>query len=299
MSAKELEVLSNEQINELTKLDRNNEMGVGVVKNLGIRTLPVLDDETGEIVEKEVQVVILLTRGNTKVYCLVEEFAEYQYKSLVKFVGQQREFVVDHIDLQNRIAFVSVKKAEQQKSEQFWDMLEFLDKEGKLQDEVFEGVVQSHNPATGNLFIKVQGTETYMDKKDWDYDYIADVETIFNRGQVINVKVLHFNRESGVIRVSRKDTFVDPFIELENYVDDFMAGKVDDVDDVHGIFVQLDLGVRVKAEKPRHLEEPFVGEVVTCRLKSVDTERRRARVVIVNYPNGKKELADPGSFLFN
>jgi small subunit ribosomal protein S1 len=50
--------------------------------------------------------------------------------------------------------------------------------------------------------------------------------------------------------------------------------------------------------KPAYLEEPIVGDIVSCTVRSIDKKKRHAKVVIVGYPRGKKKRKDLGAFLF-
>lgn len=138
-----------------------------------------------------------------------------------------------------------------------------------------------------------------MQPNDWSWDRGRSIEDQVDRGQKVKVKVLRFDRENNLIQVSRRHTLEDPFKKLERLKDmSTVAGVVTSVDPIHGIFVQLDVGLEVKGLRRNGDPEPLPGDVVSCAIRTIDSKNRHAKAVIVGYPRGKKKRKDVASFLF-
>lgn len=286
-----------EQLENLARMKRNKEIVRGVITSVGTKKARVLEE--GKYVEKEMEVALFLLEGGIHAYCPANEFSDYEFKSLNGFTGSIQEFLIDHLDLEAKAAVVSVRKADQIKKAKFYEDLQALQESGELENKIFEGVVWGVNPKTRRVFVRINGADCFMLPNDWSWERGRRIEQQVNRGETIQVKVLRFDKENDLIQVSRRHTLEDPFKKLERLKDmDTVAGVISGVDPVHGIFVQLDVGLEVKGIKPSYLEEPIVGDVVSCRIRSIDRKNRHAKVVIVNYPRGKKKRKDVGAFLF-
>jgi small subunit ribosomal protein S1 len=287
---------TDEQLENLARMKRNREIVQGVITSIVTKKAKVLEGDKYE--DKEMEVAIFLLEGGVTAYCPATEFSEYEYKSLNGFTGSKQEFIIDHFDLESKTAVVSVKKADQIKKEKFYNELEALNENGELQQRVFEGIVWGFNPKTRRIFVRINGANCFMLPNDWSWER-RNVEHQIQRGETIQVKILRFDREQDLIQVSRRHTLEDPLKKLERLKDmQSIAGRITKVDPVHGIFVQIDVDLEVKGIKPSYLEEPIVGDIVSCVIRSIDREKRHARVVITGYPRGKKKRKDLGSFLF-
>ncbi|WP_374717737.1 S1 RNA-binding domain-containing protein [Neobacillus sp.] len=287
---------TDEQLENLARMKRNREIVQGVITSIVTKKAKVLEGDKYE--DKEMEVAIFLLEGGVTAYCPATEFSDYEYKSLNGFTGSKQEFIIDHFDLESKTAVVSVKKADQIKKEKFYNELEALNESGELQQRVFEGVVWGFNPKTRRIFVRINGANCFMLPNDWSWER-RNVEHQIQRGETIQVKILRFDKEQDLIQVSRRHTLEDPLKKLERLKDmQSIAGRITKVDPVHGIFVQIDVDLEVKGIKPSYLEEPIVGDIVSCVIRSIDREKRHARVVITGYPRGKKKRKDLGSFLF-
>lgn len=289
-----------EELEVLARAWRNKEMVQGVVRSVAKRKMPI-QQEDGSYVTKEVEVAIFLLENGIKAYCPAPEFSSHQFQTITGFTNTLQEFIIEQLDIENQIAIVSVRKADEIKAQLFWDELIHLDEQNKLDEHIYEGVISGINPETERIFIKVNGLDCFMLKYDWDHGRIGDIHTTIRnmRGTNIKVKVLRIDKERKMVQVSRKDAIEDPFEKLKELKDmESIAGKITEVHPIHGIFVQLDDGLEGKGIKPRNLEPPIVGDLVSCRIRSIDWENRRFRVVITGYPRGKKTRKDVGSFLF-
>lgn len=285
------------QLENLARLKRNREIVKGVVTSVGSKKGKVLEE--GKYVEKETEIAVFLLEGGVTAYCPANEFSDYEFRTLNGFTGTMQEFIIDHLDLEDKMAIVSVRKADQIKKERFLEELQALEDSKKLEEKVFEGTVWGFNPKSRRVFVRINGADCFMLPNDWSWERRNNLEQEVERGEKIQVKVLRFDKENNLIQVSRRHTLEDPFRKLERLKDmTSVAGKISGVDPVHGIFVQLDVGLEVKGIKPSYLEEPIVGDIVSCTVRSIDRKKRQAKVVIVGYPRGKKKRKDLGAFLF-
>lgn len=281
----------------LADAHRKREILQGVIRTVSFKRMPVKTEKGYITMEQEVAEINLL--GGVRAYCPASEF-HHEFHTIRGFSGSIQEFIVDRLDLDHQIAIVSIKKADEIKAEQFWETLEYLDKKGELQNETFEAKVSGFKQETQNIFVRIQGVDAYMNRRDWDHGYVPNVADIADRGATIKVKVISFDKERKTVRVSRKAAYKDPFdFLIENQHSKSIGGKVVNVHPVHGIFIQLDEGLEVKGMKPRQLPEPVVGDIVSVRVQRIDKENRHAKVVIQGYPQGKKLRKDVGAFLFD
>lgn len=280
---------------------RNQEPIKAMVRSVGERKMPVLDKESNKVVTKNVECAVFELEGGVKGLCPSFEFAEHEFRSLVGFVGTVHDLIVLELDAENKLAVVSVKRADEIKKERFWKKLKELQEQGEeaLKTVDFEGVITGFNLQSQTIFVKVEGQDCFLKRSDFDHTSIRNIAEVAERNTHITVRVVRFNEETSQVQVSRKLAIADPFEELRQYKeDDAVVGTVTGVHPEHGIFVQLKKGVQIKASKPKDLEPPIVGDIVTLRIKNVDFEKRQARSVIIGYPQGKKKLKDVTSFLY-
>ncbi|MGS2778435.1 S1 RNA-binding domain-containing protein [Robertmurraya sp. GLU-23] len=273
------------QLEDLARFKRDREVVRGVVTSISMI--------------KDKEIAFLMLENGVTAYCPADEFSAHEFRSLNGFAGTMQEFIVTNLDLDQEVAIVSIKQADEMKKAKFLSQLEVLEQSELLHTFEFDGVVTGINSKNRNIFVRINGVDAVMYPSDYSWDRGRRIEEQVQRGEKIKVKVIRFNKDSNMIRVSRRHTLEDPFVKLEALQHhSAVAGKVTGVDPVHGIFIQLDVGLEVKGVKPNQLEEPIVGDIVSCRVRSIDKEKRQAKVVITGYPRGKKKRKDVGAFLF-
>jgi small subunit ribosomal protein S1 len=273
------------QLEDLARFKRNKEIICGVVTSISVI--------------KDIEIAFLMLENGVTAYCPANEFSSHEFRSLNGFAGTMQELIVDRIDLEQELVIVSIKKADEIKRAKFLSQLEVLEQSEQLHLFEFDGTVTGINPKNRMIFVRINGVDCIMYPNDYSWERGRRVEDQVNRGEKIKVKILRFNKDNNTIRVSRRHTLEDPYLKLEALQHhSSIAGKVTGVDPVHGIFIQLDVGLEVKGIKPNQLEEPIVGDIVTCRIRSIDKENRQAKVVITGYPRGKRHRKDVGAFLF-
>lgn len=286
---------SNEALEYLADKHRKSEVVEGVIRSL--KTLKVPQEVEGEIKTVEQTTLLVALPGGVTGYCPATAFRERTFKSYNQFVSHKDSFVITEIDLENQVALLSAVKAAEQMSELLWGKLEALEHEKALDTEVFDAVVTSYNQKSGVIHVRISGQDAYMFRDEWSW---RDRDVIdAQQGEKIQVKVVMFDKEQKLVRVSRRLALPDPYEILGTLqTGDIIAGRVSDVHPINGLYVEIENGVVLKGSKVRALEEPDVGDFVTCRVKNIDPANRKGRVVILSYPRGKREKKDLGSFLF-
>ncbi|WP_036803207.1 hypothetical protein [Pontibacillus halophilus] len=288
-------------LQHLSMLRRNREITSGIVRSVGKRKMPV--EEGGKMVTREVETAIFNLKGGFVGFCPIHEFGEQNFSSLTGFVGTTHEFIIEELisdeESDTHIAIVSVKKADKQKKEAFWDRMKLVEGEGALDKENFEGYITGYSMETRKIYVKVNGQDCFMNMNDWDHERYSDIRGEVQRNMTIPVKVLRFKEDTEQVQVSRKAAIPDPFQELLKYEqDDAIVGRVSAIDPRHGIFVQLDNKLELKGTVPRQIPDPVVGEKVSCKIRDINVKERKGRVVIIGYPEGKKKVNDLDSFLY-
>lgn len=276
---------------DLTKAYRNQEVITGV-----IRSVKEMDVPGSSVKGLAPTLVVALPDGVTG-YCPGSDFREFKVRSFNRFVGTEDSFVITKLDLDSKLAILSGVIANHKLTKAFWEELIAAEKADKLGVNEYDAVVTGINTAKGVVHCRIQGQDAYMFRSEWSWNSREAIDA--QVGETIRVKIMSIEPTAKLVRVSRKMMMTDPMEILTTMKkDDIIAGKVVDVSPLHGIFVEVETGVVLKGTLPRRLEEPDVGDFVTCRVERVEPKNRRGRVIIINYPKGKRKKKELGSFLF-
>lgn len=287
-------------LQELSRKHHFNEILEGVVRSVTTRTLKERGEDN-ELREIYKDVLVIALPGGITGYCPAEDFSDVKHRNYARFVGQKEKFMISQIDLNSEFVLLSGKAAQARLKEEFWTQVEDLKEQNALGEKTFEAVVTSINENNRVVHIKISGQDAYIKPNEWSWNRRDGIDT--QRGETIQVQIMRFDREQGIVACSRRLALPDPYRFLSTLKKgDIIAGKVSQVSPIHGIFVQLENGLDVKAGKIARLDEPDVGETVSCRVVNEITRepngRIRGRVLILDYPNGKRRKKDLGSFLF-
>lgn len=282
---------NNEVLEHLAMQQRNGEMVKGVIRSIKTMKLPP------KMVEEDVLIVAL--PGGVTGYCAASDFRERSFRNLDQFVTHSEMFIITRLDLDNNMAILSEKLAGEKQRAKFWDTIEELQAKNALDTVTFEGQVTGYNQMKGIIYVRINGQDTYMFRNEWSWREREVVDA--QNGETVTVKVTLFDRESSSVRVSRRAALKDPWELIGDSLQlgQVIAGRVSQVHPIHGLFVEIENGVEIKAGKMRSLEEPDVGDFVSCRLQKLDIKKRNGRVTIIGYPRGKQKKKDLGSFLFD
>lgn len=285
-----------ESLELLAEQFRFQEIVSGVVRSSMSMKLPVVrEDGSREDVEEETLIVQL--PGGITGYCASSEFGERDYRSFARFIGTTQKFIITDLNLDHQIALLSEKKASARLRDVFWEDIIQADEEGILKDQEFNAIVSGYNREKGIIYVRLNGQDAYMFRREWSW-YERDIVDA-QVGETIQVKIELFDKDERILRVSRRKALPDPYDFLATLrKDQLIAGKVAAVHPIHGLFVEVENGVVLKAGKIRQLEEPDINDIVTCRVRTIDAEERKGKLMIIDYPRGKRKRKDLGSFLF-
>lgn len=296
-----------QQLNDLTRAHRYDEYMNGVIRSIIAKPVRILDEISGSYKLQKKEFFMVALRNGSIGYCPTELFATREYQNYRRFVGINVNFAIESIDLDARILVLNAKVAQEKSIALFWETLEELKESNTLKEHRFLATVRGKNEDTRRIYVTIEGQSCFMDYSQWSYNPRDTVDV--SNGDEIEVMVQRFDKERQLVSVTRKKTLSDPYKFLEGLKkNDIVAGKVASVHPIHGIYVQVENGLDVKAGKMKQLEEPCVGDVVTCRVQ-VPIRRRikdgrptdsvQGRIAIIGYPKGKRVKKDLGSFLFD
>ncbi|WP_028393935.1 hypothetical protein [Bacillus cihuensis] len=285
-----------EELEDLARKARIGEIVQGVVRSSSFMKIPVIRGN-GQTQMVEEETLIIALPGGITGYCPASEFWDRDYSSMVRFIGTTQNFIITRLDQPTQMALLSEKQAGKQIRDSFWDDLIELDKNDSLQDETYDAIVVGYNQQKGVVHLRINNQDAYMYRSEWSWSERPIVDA--QNGEKIQVKIIQIEPNEKLVRTSRKLAQPDPFDFITKLkVGQLIAGRVEAVHPVHGLFVEVENGVVLKAGKVRALEEPEKGDFVTCRVRSINAEERKGKLMIINYPRGKRKKKDLGSFLF-
>lgn len=287
-------------LQELSRKHHFNEIFEGVVRSVTTQTHKERREDN-ELHEVSKEVLVIALPGGITGYCPADEFSITKFRNYARFVGQKQRFMISQIDLNTEFVLLSGKMAQEKLQKGFWAEVEDLKERNLLREKNFKAVVTGMNEQNRVVHVNIDGQDAYIKPNEWSWNRREQIDV--RRGETIDVRVLRYDKERGMVACSRRLALPDPYRFLSSLrKGDIIAGKVSEVSPIHGIFVQLENGLDVKAGKISSLEEPEVGETVSCRLvKEITRESNgqiQGRVLILDYPNGKRRKKDLGSFLF-
>lgn len=281
---------------ELYKLYRNNEVVYGIIRGFTERQMPT--QKEGKVVTTNLPVYQVVLPGNVIGYCPIKDFRESSLSERVyqNYVGRREPFIITGLDEKNQLAILSGTQALDKLKDAFWSSI--ADKaDEEVMEQIYEATVVNYNPNKGIVYLLIQGQLTYMFRSEWSWNEREAVDA--QEGEKVKVRIILMDRERQIVRVSRKKATPDPFEFLADLkIGSTIAGRVSDINPKHGIFVQFDNNAEIKATVPRSVEAPSLNDIVSCRVKEINLEERKGRVVITGYPNGKKRVNDIGAFLY-
>lgn len=290
-----------EQLHELTAWQRTGTMVQGVVRSvIEQKVRAVNEDDTTEHVKQQV-LVITLQNGTTG-YCSADNFSTETFRNYRQFVGRKAYFFVEKILLEENYLILNGKRAQEQRANQFMEHLKEQMEAGTLKDHNYTAYVTGVTPNGTGVFVNIEGRSAFMNRLEWSWNTREPIRLV--GGEEIEVRITKVDLEKDRVFVSRKRTLPNPYAFLQSLkVGDVVAGKVSAVHPLDGIFVELENGLDVKANKVGELEEPIVGDIVSCVVIREIRQKARGRIVgrvlITRYPRGKAVRKDLGSFLLD
>lgn len=188
-------------------------------------------------------------------------------KILRSMIGSELRFIIYKIDRLTNKAVGSRKKAlEQIKKVQL--------KKYNKDENVFARIISVYPK-----YIEAEclGVDMKLKVEDLEYGYVLNLNTLYQVGDKIKVKIKEIDYEKQILKVSHKDTKEDPYkVARVNYVEGGeYLGIITGYSD-NGVFVKIEQGIDTMATLPTWMEiPPEPGDKVVIRIKTIDTEKRR------------------------
>ncbi|HWI64028.1 MAG TPA: S1 RNA-binding domain-containing protein [Symbiobacteriaceae bacterium] len=189
------------------------------------------------------------------------EFDEKVYAGYEGFVGELVDVVVTGYDPERKVVEVSRRQARLMKRQ---ELLRHL-----AVGETVTGVVRSLQPY--GAFVDIGGLHAILPVSEISHEFVRHPKDLLNRGDVVAVKVIDYDRENLRVRVSLKAT-VDPWKKAEGQYQpgSYVLGSV-----------QSHLGEMVWVRP-----EPYYGLEILCPAVPGRTYRQgsmvRVRLVVVD-----------------
>lgn len=189
--------------------------------------------------------------------------------------GQDIDVEVIEIDTQKKRLRVSLKKLQAKPFEQFLKS----HKEG----DIVKGKIVSLTDF--GAFIKVGSVDGLLHNEDAFWQKGQTCKEAFQKGQEIEVKIAHIDKEKEKVSLSRKGIIPSPTEEFakKHKVDEIIEGKIRDIKDF-GVFIQLDGGmealIRTEDLYPLKKDELKVGDSIKAVLSNIDTKENRIRASV-------------------
>ncbi|ADC52184.1 30s ribosomal protein S1 (plasmid) [Alkalihalophilus pseudofirmus OF4] len=235
----------------------------------------------------------------------------YELKGIQSMVGKVFEFVVNYTDREAGIFGADRIKALEVLSNRFWSTAEV--------DKSYEAFVRGVDQY--NVYLLVEGVPTKMHRKDFSYDFYKDMRDVVGLGDVIDVKLLDYEKPSveaeaiddinsinvitedeteevvqerklkpGQILVSRKALEKDPWDYINQYqVGSTYLGVIQNINIDYGIFLKLEpFGLPVRSNFPPNTDLRLLqeGEEVNVRIRDIDIAKRQISTVIITPRQG-------------
>lgn len=316
---------NDEQLAEILKSYREGTQLKGIVRSIitkqnhrdvfdGKEDTQTIEGEGPKELKDDIVLVITLSNGKTG-YCHTSKYSTHKFANYRTQVGRDAYFFVENVDFDNNILHLDGKRAQEANQRQFLAELKKYEAEGTLKERTYKGVVTGVQADGKGVYALISGYTCFLPRREWSWN-VRDAMNV-SIGEEISVRIRRVDyrmeveensgqqRERVSVYVSRRETLPDPYAFITGLKkNDPVAGKVISIDAQHGTFVQLEVGLDVRASKSSYLEDPAIGDRVACVVTSETIERRNqgrvsGRVMIVGYPNGKRTIQDPGSFLFD
>ena len=188
-------------------------------------------------------------------------------KTIRDFIGTEIKFIIMESDKLTNTAVASRKKAMER-------IRNIQIKKYQVGDVVYSKVIM-----VSPKFITVEclGIDVKLKISDLEYGYVANLNTIYQVGDKIKVKINDINLDKQKIKISHKDCKEDPYKNIrKNFVEvgEYLA-KVTGFSD-NGVFASLKQGIDTMATLPVWLEvPPMPGDSIVVKVKKIIPEKRK------------------------
>ena len=185
---------------------------------------------------------------------------------LLGLLGQELDFVVTNIDIDNEQFLASRKAALERLTSRTWSDL----KEGDVRTCIARRVGRV-------VVVEVGGVEGILPASEISYGWVDEILDVMQPGETFDVKIKELDREKQRLIVSIKDLIPNPWPDAaRRYAKNaFYKGVVTGVTNF-GIFVALEPGVNALLRHFRS-EIPRKGDEIAFVINSIDTKVGKIR----------------------
>lgn len=238
-------------------------------KAIAIETEKVkLTNEKKEKTEENINCLVVNFK-NIKVLIPSKELGldKEDKKTIRDIIGTEIKFIIIESDKLTNTAVASRKKA--------------MDRIKNIQLKKYQpgDVVYAKIIMVSSKFITVEclGVDVKLKISDLEYGYVANLNTLYQVGDKIKVKIKEIDNEKQTIKISHRDCKEDPY---KNIRKSFTEGgeylaKVTGFSD-NGVFASLKQGIDTMATLPVWLEiPPMPGDSIVVKIKKIIPEKRK------------------------
>ncbi len=227
-----------------------------------------LTNKDGKLQEENINCIIVNFK-NIKVIIPGRELGleKEDKKTIRNLIGSEIKFIILESDKLTNTAVGSRNKA----MERIKDMQL---KKYQVGDVVYAKVI-----SVWNKYITVEclGIDIKLKISDLEYGYVANLNSLYQVGDKIKVKIKDIDAENGILKISHKETKEDPYKNIrKNFTEggEYLA-KVTGFSD-NGIFASLKQGIDTMATLPVWLEmPPLPGDTIVVKVKKIIPEKRK------------------------
>ena len=196
----------------------------------------------GQIVEGTVEAMnkggLEVKVGNLKAFMPAGQVDVQFHKDLSTFIGQRVKVVIQKVDKRGRSLIVSRRQIlEQERNEQ----------KGKLFEELEEGQTRRatvRSVMDYGAFVDLGGADGLIHVSELTHRRGTKASDVVKVGDLVDVKVIKFDRETGKISLSLKQLMADPWAGIEGKypVGATVSGRVTRIEKF-GAFIELEEGL--------------------------------------------------------
>ncbi len=187
---------------------------------------------------------------------------------LTQFLGQEVEFIVTRIDLENEQFLASRKAALERLSARAWSELAV----GSVRTCTARRVHDRY------IVVEFDGIEAVLPVSEISHGWVDEVRDIIQPGDVFDVKVKGLDPDKKKITVSVKDLIPNPWPDAATrYAKNASYSATVTGITHYGIFVELEPGVNALLRHHRN-EVPNIGDEVAFVVTSIETKTKNGEV---------------------
>jgi len=248
------------------------------------------------IIEKEIKGGFeIRIAGKTRAFCPFSQMGLGRVQDTDSLIGTELTFKVSEYGENGRNIIVSNRAVLEEEREK---------KKLELKDTLKEGMTVNGTVTSikkFGAFIDIGGIEGLIPISEISWGRVEDIETVLSVGQKVDVAISGLNWSDNKFSFSLKEILPDPWDNLsQRYAEGSVhKGKVVRLEKF-GAFVNVEPGVDGlvhiselgKGKRINHAREVLEnGQEIDVKVKSVDEEKRRLSLTLVQYGQDKEEDA--------